>query len=290
MDSYRHASSLDPARPVLLAGCGDLGLRVAASLQARQQPALGLRRSPPAGPSSPAWIQADLCRPETLTALPRSIDTVMYSPTPGARDPARYHAVFVEGLGHLLDRLQGHDLRRVVLVSSTAVYGDLDGEWGDESTVTEPLGFNGRVLLEAEQLLQRRCPQAGVVVRLGGIYGPGRLQWLRRLQQGHVRVPRQRPHWSNRIHADDAAALLLQLLQVAEPAPLYLGVDGQPLRLDHFYDAMAVELGLPPPAEGPAPTGIGNKRLASARLAALGFRPRWPDAIHGCRALLANID
>lgn len=271
---------------MLLAGCGDLGRRVAAQLQSRGLTALGLRRAPPARDEGLSWLQADLCRPQTLQALPPGIETVLYTPTPGARDPQRYRAVFVEGLGHLLDRVQGPHLRRVVMVSSTAVYGEHGGDWVDESTAPDPMGFNGRILLEAEQLLQRRCPQAGVVVRLGGIYGPGRLRWLRRLQDGEVTVPRGRPHWANRIHADDAAALLVQLLLAGAPQSLYLGVDGQPLRLDHFYDAMARELGLPMPAEGPPPSGIGSKRLRSTRLAALGFRPRWPDAITGCRALL----
>ncbi|MHC1478894.1 NAD-dependent epimerase/dehydratase family protein [Frateuria aurantia] len=289
MDSCLNASSLDPNRPVLLAGCGDLGLRVASILRSWGQPWLALRRTPPSDAEPAAWLAADLCRPETLAALPTAIDTVLYAPTPAARDPASYQSIFVDGLEHLLDRLGPHRLRRVVLVSSTAVYGDHAGGWVDEQTPAVPAGFNGKILLQAEQLLQRRCASAGVVVRLGGIYGPGRLQWLRRLQQGQVRVPRQVPHWSNRIHADDAAALLARLLQAPVVEPLYLGVDGQPLRLDQFYDAMAAELGLPLPLDGPAPSGVGNKRLASHRLAALGFQPHWPDAIQGCRELLIGL-
>ncbi len=275
---------------MLLAGCGDLGLRVAAILEAAGQRWLGLRRSPPDTMDGARWLRADLARASTLDGLPAGIDTVLYSPTPGARDPDRYREVFVKGLEHLLDRLDAAALRRVVLVSSTAVYGEHGGDWVDERTPPAPLGFNGRILLEAEQLLHRRCPQAGVVVRLAGIYGPGRLQWLKRLRQGQVSVPRQAVHWSNRIHADDAAVLLARLLRAEQVEPLYLGIDGQPLPMDGFYDAMAQWLDLPRPAAGPPPAGVGNKRLRSLHLAALGFVPRWPDAIQGCRALLADRD
>jgi nucleoside-diphosphate-sugar epimerase len=175
----------------------------------------------------------------------------------------------------------------VLFVSSSAVYGEHEGAWVDEDTAPHPLGFNGEVLLEAERRLAAQAVPA-TVVRLAGLYGPGRLQLLDRLRAGRVAVPRERPHWANRIHVDDAAAAIAHLLLRPTVQPLYLGVDDTPLPLDVLYDHLAGLLGAPLPAAGAPPAGVGSKRLSNARLRASGFAPRWPDARVGYAALLAG--
>lgn len=270
---------------VLLAGCGDLGLRVATHLLARGADVWALRRRPPTQTSAIHWLAADLTEPDSLNALPPGITAVVYAPTPGARTPQAYRAVFVDGLRHLLAALDAQSLRRVLLVSSSAVYGEHAGDWVDESTPPAPPGFNGELLLQAERWLAAQAVPS-VVLRLAGLYGPGRLQLLQRLREGQLRVPRQTPHWANRMHIDDAAAATAHLLALADPAPLYLGVDDTPLPLSTLYDHLAHLIGAPTPPEGPAPAGIGSKRLSNARLRASGFVPQWPDARDGYAALL----
>jgi nucleoside-diphosphate-sugar epimerase len=271
---------------VLLAGCGYLGMRVAQRMLARGDEVWALRRHPPTlDHSGIHWLCADLTQPDSLRELPRGITRLVYLPAPDRREPAAYRATFVDGLRHLLDALGRRSLRRVLLVSSSAVYGEQDGHWVDEHTPTVPRGFNGEVLLEAEQLLAAR-KVTSIVLRLAGLYGPGRLQLLERLRAGRATVPRTLPHWANRIHVDDAAAAIVHLLALPEPQSLYLGVDNTPLRLDVLYDHLADLLGVPPVADGPAPAGVGSKRLSHARLCASGFVPRWPDAREGYAALL----
>ncbi|MBB6187331.1 nucleoside-diphosphate-sugar epimerase [Rhodanobacter sp. MP7CTX1] len=271
---------------VLLAGCGDLGLRVAQRLLARGDEVWALRRNPPLPDDSGIrWLHADLTQPESLRQLPAGITQLVYLPTPDRRDESAYHATFVDGLRHLLEALGSRSLQRVLLVSSSAVYGEHGGDWVDESTPPAPPGFNGRILLEAEQLLAAQ-PIASIVLRLAGLYGPGRLQLLERLRAGQVRVPRTLPHWANRIHIDDAAAAVVHLLELADPLPLYLGVDSTPLPLDVLYDHLAGLVGALLPGDGPAPAGVGSKQLSNARLRASGFRPRWPDAREGYAALV----
>ncbi len=271
---------------VLLAGCGDLGLRVARLLCDRGDKVWALRRQPPAsGNDGIQWLRADLTQPDSLRTLPSGITQMVYLPTPDRRDPAAYRATFVDGLRHLLGALEGNTLRRVVFVSSSAVYGDHHGDWVDEDTPTAPPGFNGTTLLEAEGLLAAQ-PFRSVVLRLAGLYGPGRLHLLDRLRSGTAPAPRRIPHWANRIHIDDAAAAVAHLLQLAEPQPCYLGVDSTPLRLDVLYDHLARLIDAPPPLDGPPPAGIGSKRLRNARLLASGFVPRWPDAREGYAALI----
>ena len=211
---------------------------------------------------------------------------MVYLATPDRREEAAYRATFVDGLRHLLDALGYASLRRVLLVSSSAVYGEHGGDWVDETTPPAPAGFNGALLLEAEQWLADQ-PIPSIVLRLAGLYGSGRLQLLERLRTGGVRVPRAQPHWANRIHADDAAAAIVHLLQLADPLPLYLGVDSMPLPLDVLYDHLASLIGVSPPADGPPPAGIGSKRLSNARLRASGFVAQWPDARAGYASLIA---
>lgn len=275
------------SEPILIAGCGDLGERVARRLLAQGQQVYALRRQPPGQDDAMHWLQADLTRPETLAALPARISRLVFLPAPHAREREAYRAVFLDGLRNLFDVLDAASLQRVLFVSSSAVYGEHGDAWVDEATPPAPPGFNGQVLHEAEQWLAEQ-PIDAVVLRLAGLYGPGRMQLIDRLRGGQATAPRARPHWANRIHVDDAAAAIVHLLGLNDPQHLYVGTDDVPLPLHVLYDDLARRLGAPPVKDGPAPTGVGSKRLSNARLKASGFRLRWPDARQGYAALLAG--
>ena len=272
---------------VLMAGCGDLGMRVAGLLAT--EPGIdaiyGLRRHPAQdGPPTLQWVQADLADPASLARLPAGITHVVYSPTPGARDEAAYRRVFVRGLQNLLACAALKDLRRLVFVSSSAVYGEHHGAWIDEDTPTDPQGFNGRVLLEAEALLHPsnlRGERSATSLRLAGIYGPGRTQLLDRLRQGQARAPIDPPHWANRIHSDDAASACVTLLRQDVVQDCYLGCDDTPLPLHVLYTALAQHIDAPVVHEGPGPANIGSKRMRNTRLRATGWAPAHPDARTG---------
>ncbi len=273
-------SPLSRYATVLVAGAGDVGQRVARQLAGRGHRVLALRRSEVAqGDDGVHWLRGDLTRPETLANLP-AVDALVFAATPDRRDEAAYRAVFVDGLRHLLAALPSRPAR-TVFVSSSAVYGEHGEGWVDERTPTAPPGFNGRVLLEAERLLG----EGDVVVRLAGLYGPGRTQLFERLREGKAVVPRGKGVYANRIHVDDAAAALVHVLTLDAPERVYVGVDDTPLPIDALYDHLAGLLGAPVPGDGPSPTGVGSKRLSNARLRASGFRCRWPDARDGYAAL-----
>jgi nucleoside-diphosphate-sugar epimerase len=270
---------------VLVAGAGDVGTRVAAQLVADGYRVFALRRGEAPGGDGIHWLRGDLTRPETLRDLP-AVDAAIYAAAPDARDEAAYRALYVDGLRHLVEALPVRP-RRTVFVSSSAVYGDHGGGWVDETTPVAPAAFSGRTMRDAEQWLAAQ-PGEGISLRLAGLYGPGRTQLFDRLREGQARVPRGQGVYANRIHVDDAAAVLALLLTLPEPAPVYVGVDDTPLPIDVLYDHLATRLGVPLPADGPGPAGIGNKRLSNALLHASGFRCRWPDARAGYAALLAG--
>lgn len=287
---------------ILLVGGGDLGLRVARRLLAAPPASANpiatslwaLRRHPPAAEAgsgdaaaSIRWLRSDVTRPETLGDLPDGLTRVVVALSPGARTQDAYRAVFVQGLHHVLQRLDRRTLRRLVFVSSSAVYGEHNGDWVDEATKPAPLGMNGAVLWEAEQWLQRQGLPC-TVLRLSGLYGPGRLQLIDRLRAGQARVPRDQVHWANRMHADDAAGAIAHLLLLPDAQSVYVGSDDTPLPLDVLYDYLAERIGCAPPAGGPPPAGVGSKRLSNARLRASGYTPAWPDARAGYAALLAE--
>lgn len=271
---------------VLLAGCGDLGLRVAQRLRQRGDRVWALRREPPARDEDGIeWLRGDLTRPQSLRDLPAGITQLVYLPTPDRRDIEAYRATFVDGLQHLLAAVGEATLRRVLFVSSSAVYGDHAGGWVDEGTPVAPPSFNGAVLMDAEQWLASQ-PVQSIVLRLAGLYGPGRVHLLDRLRAGTAQAPRAAPHWANRIHIDDAAAAIAHLLQLSGPQPCYLGVDSTPLPLHVLYDELARLIGAPSPPSGQPPAAVGSKRLSNARLLASGFVPRWPDSREGYAALI----
>lgn len=268
---------------VLIAGAGDVGSRAARRLVAQGKQVFALRRGEVAPDPAIRWIRGDLTRPETLRGLPK-VDAVVFPATPDARDEAAYRAIFVDGFRHLIEALP-EPPSRTLFVSSTAVYGEHAGDWVDENTPTDPPGFNGRVLLEAEAWLASQ-DIGGIALRLAGLYGPGRTQLLDRLREGKVSVPRGRSVFANRIHVDDAAAAIAHLLSLDAPASLYVGVDDTPLPVDELYDYLAGLLGAAPPPDGPPAAGIGNKRMSNERLRGTGFQCRWPDARMGYAALI----
>ena len=280
---------------VLIAGCGDLGLRVAQLLAIEHSTNLswGLRRQPNLDSThdipSFTWIAADLTQPDTLRDLPKDITHVLYTAAPNARTEADYRAVYREGLERLVLAVAAPSLQRVLFVSSTAVYGAHGAQWIDEDTPTAPKSFNGQVLLETEQWLYKQNAQFETLsLRLSGIYGPGRSYLLERLRTGQATAPMTESHWVNRIHIEDAAAAVVHLMNLPNPKPIYLVTDSTPLPMRVLYDALAKLVGGPTPPAGDAPASIGSKRLSNARLRDSGFTLKWPDSREGHAALMSE--
>lgn len=264
---------------LLIAGCGDLGVRLARRLHAEAWTVHGLRRHPERLPAAIRPVRADLLQPASLQPAARHWDAIVYQATPDERTPEAYRAAYVEGLENLLGQCS---CDRLIFVSSTAVYGQDAGEWVDEHAPTEPSGFSGRTLLDAEALAAGR---GGLSVRFSGIYGPGRDYLIRSLKAGRARCRREPPQWTNRIHAEDCAAVLAHLLELKAPASVYCASDNRPAPRCEVLGWLADQLGLAAPASDDSAGGQG-KRVSNQRLLASGFSFQYPDYLTGYRELL----
>ena len=262
--------------PVLVAGAGDVGQRLARRLAGAGRETITLRRREAAPSPGIRALRADLATGDGLERLPRTLGALVFCAAPDRRDEVAYRALYLDGLRRLLD---ASDAARVVFVSSTAVYAEDAGEWVDESTPPRPPAFNGQVLLDTETALAAH--PGGITLRLSGLYGPGRESLLRRARAGEPGGHR----WGNRIHVEDAAAALAHLLELETPRALYLGNDDHPARDAEVLAWVRACEGLP--AVAPLPGPDTGRRVNNARLRAEGWAPAFPDYRAGYGPLLA---
>ena len=135
-------------------------------------------------------------------------------------------------------------------------------------------------------------PFPATVLRLGGIYGPGRASLIDKVRAGQAECSPE-PSWTNRIHRDDAAGALRHVLTAPDPAGVYLCVDREPAELCDIYRWLARRLGAPEPrvhagAADARKRTRSNKRCSSARLVASGYIYRHPTFREGFEAILAS--
>jgi nucleoside-diphosphate-sugar epimerase len=280
----------------LIVGCGYLGTTLGKALLARGGEVWALRRDLDALMALERagfyLFRADLTDPRSLDNLPQA-DAVVVCQAP--RRGETYKATYFDGTKNLVAALAPRKPDKLLLVSSTSVYSTAGGEWVDEAT--QPLAHphaskedndNAHFLLGAEKaVLSSGIPS--MVLRLGGLYGPGRHR-LRPLKEGKMSPSFSDSVYVNRIRVEDAVAGILLLLEKGKPGEIYLGVDDAPSTQNEFYSWVYDKLALPRPAvAGPdAPHG-SNKRCSNAKMKALGFRPSFPSFREGYEPLFREV-
>jgi nucleoside-diphosphate-sugar epimerase len=189
---------------------------------------------------------------------------------------------------------------RCILVSTTGVYGDHRGEWVDEESELRPATDRARRRLDAERVLRtwgrvRRVPV--VVLRVPGIYGPGRLP-LARLRAGKPVVQEQECPYTNRIHVDDLVQACIAAADHGLADNIYNICDGAPGTMTEYFNTVADVFGLPRPpvvtmeqARTQLTPGLLSYMSESRRLrndkmlGELGVRLRYPDLMAALRAM-----
>ncbi len=277
------------ARRTLIAGCGYVGSALAEALAQQGELVFGLRRSQQPLPRGVSHVVADLAEPTSLSVIPEAIDTVVYAASADQRSEEAYRRAYVAGPENLLAFLddRGDPVRRVVYVSSTGVYGYADGRWIDEDTPTNSSG-TGAILEEGEG----RClagPFPSVILRLGGIYGPGRRNLIDRVLAREATCASGPPRYSNRMHLHDIVAAIVHLLDLERARDVYLGVDDDPADSCTVARWLASQLGVPPPATVDRPAPRTNKRCRNKRLVESGLKLRYPTFREGYAQVLKQL-
>ena len=171
-----------------MVGCGYVGLEVAKLRIAQGDTVWCLSRSPRVYEGLVS-VQGDVTQKERLGSMPEGLDAVVYSVSASGFTDEHYRAAYVDGVRNVLEtlRARGEANCRFLFVSTTSVYGQTDGSIVNEESPTEPLIFAGRRMLEAERRVQD-SELEHVILRLGGIYGPGRERTVRSVLDGTAAV------------------------------------------------------------------------------------------------------
>lgn len=295
------SASLHIMHRAIIIGCGYVGERVAGAERDRGREVLAVSRNPEriqllreAGVEA---LAADLDQPSSLPELPLAGAIVYYfaPPPPTGREDPR--------LGAFLGRLDArHTPEVLVLISTTGVYGDCGGDWVDESRPPAPVAERARRRWHAEQQLTAKAQALSmrhVVLRVPGIYGPGRLPRAR-LQRGEPVLAEAAAPWSNRVHVDDLVRACLAAAARADACGVYNVTDGHPTTMTDYFNRAADALGLARPPQIDPHTAASelsagmlsylaeSKRIDNRRMrTGLGVTPRYEDLDEGLAASVA---
>lgn len=266
-------------------GCGDVGVRVAQRLHTMGREVTGVVRSDQSAAelkqAGVTALQIDL----DAEAPPASASLLFwFAPPPNAGDSDQRLRRFLD-VNHVAGL-------RIVYISTSGVYGDCGGRWIDEDAPLRPISARAQRRLDAERALAEWAGDY-VILRVPGIYGPGRLP-IERLQKQLPVVRSEESPYTNRIHSDDLAEAALHAAAYGVRAAAYNISDGHPTTMCDYFTRCAALLGLPPPPQvsmdeaqrifTPAMWSFmeESKRLKNQRmLEELGFVPRYPDLASG---------
>ncbi|HZV81345.1 MAG TPA: SDR family oxidoreductase [Geobacteraceae bacterium] len=283
-----------------IVGCGDIGSRVArlALDKGIKVTALSRSMSKCAGLQDTATVllQGDLDDGESLSTLDMSGGVVLYTaPPPGGGITDTRVKNFLASVR------SGCEPAKLIYVSTTSVYGDCGDELVTEERPANPGNHTGKRRLDAENSFRKWGRAKGVVVvilRVAGIYGPGRIP-MDRIVGRHPLLNEAEAGYSNRIHADDLARVCLAAIEKGEDGDIFNVCDGQTSKMTDYFNAITDQLGLPRLPQVPLSEARGamtplmfgymteSRRIDNSRmLTKLGIKLMYPTLQEGLKASL----
>lgn len=278
---------------LLIAGAGYLGQALAERVLAEGQQSVSILRRSAVPVHGASLIQADLQNPGSLNHLP-DVENVVYCASADASDDESYRKIYHEGLLNLVNALRARGgFRRLVYISSTSVYTEQNGAWIDESDTRLANSGPSRFMVSGEKVLLDGADDFSIL-RLGGIYGPGRTWFLRRVKEGAERIYAKGGLYSNRIHKEDCVGMILHVLKGTAARQIYNGVDSEAADRNEVIRWMAGQLGQDPQmvpttediSEIPA---RGNKRISNKKIRDAGYEFIYPSYREGYQPLLREF-
>ncbi len=288
---------------LVILGCGYLGGAVAAAARAAGLRVEALTRNRERAAElerlGATVVVGDIAADAWHAHLAPGPDFVLDCVGAGGGGLEGYRRAYVAGMQSLLEWTRAQPAGLVIFTSSTSVYPQDGGVEVGEDAPTHGAGPNGRILLEAEALL-RETPAArrqAIVLRLAGLYGPGRHHLLDQVRAGAPQIGGEGTHHLNLIHRDDAGAAVMSLIAAPEaPGDVIFNVaDDAAATKAEVIGWLAERLGRPAPrfAGGAASRRNGfaappDRIISNVRLkAGTGWRPRYPTFREGYAAILS---
>ena len=285
----RLAKPENDRKTALVLGCGYLGAQLLRELTGIGWQATGVTLSESAAEilsnQGLPVVAADLrtCDHQLLTKNNPAV--IIHCASSGRGGPAAYREIFLETTKRLIKETT---CQHLIFTSSTSVYAQTDGSAVAETAPVEPERETGKILIETEEMV---LAHQGTVLRLGGIYGPGRCIPLEKLLSGEAAIEGTGERIMNSIHRTDAVSAFC--LAVSENLMgTFNVVDNTPVTQLEWYQWVCAQLGrsLPPyiPRDLNRKRGWTSKRVSNAKLRSFGWIPRYPSFREGVAELLGQ--
>lgn len=256
---------------VAIAGCGWLGTAVGLELCRQGHRVTAIRRDAARAAELAAMglepRVLDLADPEAYQRFPEDVQGIVGCQAAPSDSLAGYRAAYLAANQTLLRAAEACAVRSLVYTGSTGVFGHGDGREVAEDTPVAPASATAEVLVEAEQLLlqagRRGLPTR--VVRLSGLYGPGRWGALARVRSGALALGPGDGAFMNFCHQADAVAAVIAALFHGRDGAVYHASDAAPPRRRELVQWLCSQMGVEPrqSAQIPAP-GAVNRRISAA--------------------------
>ena len=247
---------------ILFIGYGKTSQRVAKQLFQQDHQITTVSRSPKDDVFA-EHLQQDIHQLDLSKIEPVDMAYVLLAPSRSSElsSAENYQKTYVDSVQPIVRALKAYPVQRIIVVSSTRVYGEDQGQIINDDSPIIPKDEQGHLLLKMEQLWQQAYPEQVIIVRPTGIYGTSnaRMYKLAETTKSYPNI-----HWSNRIHIDDLARFLAHLIHVEHPEKSYVCTNNQPEPLHERILNIQKELGLPELVlESEVETG---KRIFSERM------------------------
>ncbi len=282
-------SSSSP-RSILVIGAGYIGSKLHALLRDKGHRVF---LSDVGGQDSETTFKTDITREEDVKRLAGGFagdcpDVVVLCASAGGGGQDACRALYLDGTVHVCRHFPQS---RILLCSSTALYGVGDGRWVTETHTLNPLTPEAALLVKAEQAVR---DAGGIVARISAIYGPGRCVLLERLLEKHQAIAGDAGRWLNYVHRDDVVSALA-LLAVGD------GLEGRtfnisdtcPMQIEDIYRHLCglLELAMPQfhPALPGSRRGGTSQRISSSLLLSCGWVPLYPCFVDGVYNVLEEM-
>ena len=245
---------------VFIAGCGYVGSTLAARLKKKGVRVGALTRNEKRAAELMELgleevLVANLDSREWHNKLRLKYQAVVNCVSSAGGGLAGYQKSYVEGQRSLLEWAQVVQPEVICYTSSTSVYPQNHGNWVDETASTEPCTETSALLLQAEQMLLNSESYHGgaFVLRLGGIYGPGRHYLIDQIKGGETVLAGDGRHHLNLIHRDDAVSGIMAVLESSPSlvSGIYNLCDGQPYIQSEIVRWIAASLNVTCPTFDP---------------------------------------